>query len=158
MVASPFANIPDDLLTAVALDATCDADHVGLFLSYLRIRGTPVRPIFLPREFLLQLAAALRLLCWEAQGFFFHRDAGLPDAQEAIRDAFRSLADHHEERTDISKKVLRLFIDRFAWNGQRDLGAAIALDDLADDAALDALAEFFWAVRHAGCATDDNLS
>jgi hypothetical protein len=45
--------------------------------------------------------------------------------------------------------VLRLAVERFAWHGQRDLAADVAVDDLADDAALEALAEYLWAGRHA---------
>ena len=40
---------------------------------------------------LLHLGAALRLLQWEEQGFVFHRQVGLPEAHQAIRDAMGSL-------------------------------------------------------------------
>jgi hypothetical protein len=49
---------------------------------------------------------------------------------------------------------VRLSVERFAWHGPRDLAADVALDELTDDAALDALAEYLWATRRAGTATD----
>ena len=155
---SSLARFPDELLTAVAIDGARDGDGVGIFLSYLGIRGTPEKPVQLPREFLLDLAAALRLLVWEAQGFFFHIEAGLPEAQEAIGDVFRRLSEHDFVPTRISVQVLRLFVERFAWTGQQNLGADMVLDELTDDVALDALAEYLWASRHAGSVTGGNLS
>ena len=105
----------------------------------------------MPARFLLHLGAALRLLVWEAQGFFIHRAAGLPEARQAIRDAFRSLANPGTDPTELCVTVLRLAVECFAWHGPRDLNADIALDQLADeDAALDALAEYLWAFRHTG--------
>src|SRR5437588_1115435 len=86
-------DFPPEMATAVAVAAARDAERVGLFLGHLGIGGTPEQPRPMPAGFLLHLGAALRLLAWEAQGFFFHRQAGLPEARVAIRDAFRSLAD-----------------------------------------------------------------
>jgi hypothetical protein len=42
------------------------------------------------------------------------------------------------------------FVERFAWHGRRDWNAAVVLDPLEDDAALDALAEFLFKHRHIG--------
>lgn len=141
---------PEELIAAIAIEAANSADRVALFLADLGIRGTPDKPLSLPREFLLELAAALRLLHWEVQGFPFHIEAGLPEAREAIRGAFRHASEPKTSSSDLLVGVLRLFMQRFAWAGQRDLGVDMALDELNDDAALDALAEFLWASRHAG--------
>ncbi len=126
---------PNDLLAAVANEAADDADRVALFLTYLGIRATPEKPVFWPPAFLLHLAAALRCLIWEAQGFTFHIEAGLPEASDAIEDAFRPLSNPNAASTELPVRVLRIFIDRFAWTGHRDLGADMALDDFNDDAA-----------------------
>jgi hypothetical protein len=56
--------------------------------------------------------------------------------------------------TEFCVRLLRLSIERFAWNGPRDLNADVALDDGSEDAALDALAEYLWATRHAEAVAD----
>jgi hypothetical protein len=60
------------------------------------------------------------------------------------------LTDPDADATELGVGVVRLFAERFAWHARRDLGADVALDTLDDDAALDALAEFLWAVRQQG--------
>jgi hypothetical protein len=79
----------------------------------------------------------------------------LPEARQVIRDAFRSLADPGADPTELCVTVLRLSAERFAWSGPRDLDADVALDDLADDTALDALAEYLWATRRRSLAAVD---
>ena len=149
------ADFACDLVTAVTVDAARDASRVVFFLDALGLEATPEKPMSLPSRFLLQLGAALRLLDWEAQGFSFHRAVGLPEAREVIRHAFGSLNDSTVDWKDLCVCVLRLSLERFAWHGWRDLAADVAVDDLDDDAALDALAEYLWATRHAGPVTDD---
>jgi hypothetical protein len=101
---------------------------------------------------LLELGAALRLLKWEEGGLGIHREAGLPAAHDSLKSAFLTVAKEGTipDGGQLSRRVLRLFVERFAWHGRRDLGAAVSLDDLDQDAALDALAEFLWANRHRG--------
>lgn len=140
-------DFPAEMVAAVAADAARDADRVGLFLDNLGFRGTPEKPTPMPAGFLFHLAAALRLLGWEGQGFFLHREAGLPEARQAIRDAFRALADSDADSTELSVAVLRLSVERFAWSGLPDLGADVALDEAQEDALLEALADFLWAHR-----------
>jgi hypothetical protein len=147
------ADFPAELITAVLADAARDADRVGQFLIALGLRLDPKTPLPLPERFLLQLGAALRLLSWEAEGLFSHRAVGLPDAGEAIREAFQSLHDPDAGPSELCMAVLRLFVERFAWHGRRDLDADVTLDDLTDDAALGALAEYLWTTRHTGTET-----
>jgi len=113
----------------------------------LGLAGTPQQPLKLPASFLLHLAATLRLSAWETQGFSFHLDAGLPPAHQAIGDALHVFADANANPAQLCIAVMRLSLERFAWNGLRDWNADIALDDLGDDQALDVLAEFLWANR-----------
>jgi hypothetical protein len=149
-----IADFPDEMAAAVAADAARDADRVGFFLHILGLRGTPEKPLTMPPGFLLHLGAALRLLLWEAQGFFFHRTAGLPEADQAIREAFLSLKDPNTDLGKLCMAVLRLSVETLAWHGRRDLDADVAVGDLTDDAALDALAEYLWASHYAGAAID----
>jgi hypothetical protein len=147
---SSIPDFPAEMIASVATNASHDADCVGLFLKQLGLEASPEKPRTLPVGFLLQLAAALRLLVWESQGFFFHRQAGLPEARQAIRDAFQALAKPDADPTEFCEAVIRLSVQRFAWCGPYDLAANVGLDDLTDDAALDALAEYLWATRHIG--------
>jgi hypothetical protein len=140
------------MAAAAADDAGRDADRVGFFLRAFGLRATPEKPAPLPERFLLHLGAALRLCEWEAQGFFYHRAGGLPEAREALRDAFRSLTEPNADPTGLWRRVVRLSVERFAWHGRRDLDADVAVDDLIDEAALDALAEYLWASRRAEAA------
>jgi hypothetical protein len=149
-------SLPTDMVNAVATAAARDADHVGLFLHELGLSASPDQPCRLPERFLLHLGAALRLLVWEAQGFFFHQTAGLPSAHQAIRAAFQALHDPNADPSEFCVQVVRLSLERFAWNGPRDLHADIALDDLNDEAALDMLAELLWASRHLATAKEDS--
>ena len=142
-----LAHFPADMIAAVAADSARDADLVGFFLNLLGLRGTPEKPLAMPAGLLLHLGAALRLLAWEAQGFFFHREAGLPEAEQAIRDAFLTLNNPDAERTKLRSAVLRLSVERFAWSGPPDLGANIAVHQAQEDVLLDALADFLWAHR-----------
>ena len=82
-------------MAAVAVDAARDADRVGYFLDQLGLGATPEKPLPMPAAFLLHLGAALRLLAWETQPFFFHRAAGLP---EAPGDPRRLSVDRHPRR------------------------------------------------------------
>jgi hypothetical protein len=153
---TPLArDFPPDMLNAVGAAAVRDADAVGLFLQHLGLTGSPQQPRKLPAGFLLHLAAALRLSHWQTQGFCFHHAAGLPPADQAIGDAFDALADANANPSELCLAVMRLSLERFAWNGPRDLNADIALDELSDEAALDVLAQFLWTNRHAATMKED---
>jgi hypothetical protein len=146
--------LPPELVEATAREAARDADRVGRLLHELGFVPSPGRPVRLPAAFLLGLGAASRLLDWELGGLRVHRDAGLPPAEQALIDAFRGLvgsagADGAAAR-DLARRVVALFAARLAWHGRPALGADVALDDLDEDAMLDALAAFLWARRHAG--------
>jgi hypothetical protein len=153
------SDIPADLLDSLVREAELDAHRVAVFLSVLGIAADPDRPIRLPRGSLLALGAALRLLEWEDNGLNVHRDAGLPPAHQALLDALRSLnsgADDEARGTHhLSRRVVALFAERLAWHGRRELDADVALDELDDEAMLEALAEFLWASRQAGRAPSD---
>jgi hypothetical protein len=147
-------SLPAELLATAVCEASRDADRVGRFLHAHGLVTSPDRPLYLPDAFLLNLAASLRLLTWEMSSLQVHRDAGLPSAEQALNETFRSLAESDvvESLTlhDLSLRALALFIERFAWHGRRELDADMALDRYDQDGMLDALAEFLWAHRHAG--------
>jgi hypothetical protein len=143
------------MVHAVTAAAARDADAVGQFLHELGLAGIPQQPLKLPARFLLHLAAALRLSAWETQGFAFHHDAGLPAADQAICDALHGFADANANPDQLCIAVMRLSLERLAWNGLRDWDADISLDDLSDDQALDVLAQFLWASRPVATTMED---
>jgi hypothetical protein len=142
------------LVRAVALNAARDADRVALFLDALGARpagdGTSRPPLRLPSWFLLELGAALRLWIWEHSGIRLHLGAGLPPAGEALRAVFRRLTaaagdGATGEGTPLSRAVMGLFVEHFAWSGQQDLGAELLLGEADEDDLVGALADLIWA-------------
>jgi hypothetical protein len=144
---------PPELLTAAILEGSCDAERVAGFLEAVGLGASPDHPRQLPPVFLLELAAALRLYFWEAAGIQIHRSVGLPDARTAIIAAFqKGAALIHGEATgspDLWRQVNQLLVNRFAWLGRLFVTADVELGELDEDTALEALAEFVWAHRHA---------
>jgi hypothetical protein len=149
------ADFPPDLIRGVENEAARSADDVATFLSKVGVSFNPENPVRFPGKFLRNLAAGLRLDTWESQGCFIHRDLGLPAAEDVIRAAIQSLNDLAISRPDLLEAVVRIFCERFAWNGRSDLNADVVLDDITDDAALEALAAFLWASRHDGQKADE---
>jgi hypothetical protein len=149
------ADFPPELIRALEDEASRSADNVASFLSEVGVRFNPENPVRFPRKFLLNLAAGLRLDTWESHGCFIHRELGLPAAEEVIRAAVQSLTDLAIGRPDLLEAAVRIFCERFAWNGRSDLNADVVLDDITDDAALEALAAFLWASRHDGQKADE---
>jgi hypothetical protein len=153
-----FADLPSDLVRAVAQEAALDAHRVGCFLDEFlgRLGLAPAEgrsPLPLSRDFLLELAAALRLLVWETNGVRCHVEAGLPPAGQALRNAFRWLhpatapqAGAAPER--LMPRVLALFIERLAWNGRVELGADVVLGEADEDLLADVITDFLWCHRH----------
>jgi hypothetical protein len=138
---------PPEMVAAVPANAERDAESVACFLHHLGLEGEPDNPLPLPPGFLLYLASALRLLDWETQGFSSHREAGLPEVRAAIIDAFRQVDDPNADAKPFCVAVLRLAVERFAWGGQTELGADVALEDPQEELLLEALADFLWANR-----------
>jgi hypothetical protein len=137
--------LPSDLLQAVARDAECDADWVGVFLT----TGGLKPPLRVPMELLLGLGAALRLFRWELSGITIHLAAGLPPARQALHEVVRAATGQAEpglvERLKtLYSRVLSVFVERFAWNGRVELGADLTLDPADEEALLNGLADFLW--------------
>ena len=156
----PSSLLPTELVPAIARDAADDAQRVADFLDALGRRptgeGADRAPLRLPCYVLVFLAAALRLWVWEQGGLFAHRDAGLPSADEAVRDLSQALlapdalADKEMAARRLLRRVLCVFAARLAWGGRALLGADLELGEAEEDALVDALADFLWANRRHG--------
>ena len=140
-----LANLPSEMIAAVQVDAERQAEAVAEFVGTLGENLLP--PSRRTPHFLLQFAAALRLRRWEAEGFFFHREVGLPEADQAVREALASPNAGAADPTEFCLAVLRLTLERFAWSGPRKLGVDVAVKEANEDALLEALAEFLWTHR-----------
>jgi hypothetical protein len=98
----------------------------------------------------------LRLLVWEEAGLHAHRDAGLPSAQEALREVARwvvtpePLAAKERAANELACRVLAVAVERLAWNGRPLLGADLQLGEADEEVLVEALAGFLWAHRHDG--------
>ena len=107
----------------------------------------------LPAAFLLDLGAALRLMAWEQAGINPQHVAGLPPAQEAIRDVLLSLrqpptgAAQADAPGTLARRVGAAFFEHFAWCGLGELDADVTLGAADEEAVLEALADFLWAHR-----------
>jgi hypothetical protein len=145
---NPF---PEDLVAATAREAESCADWVILLTRHLGYDASPVKPIVIDREVLLFLGAVLWLHSWEIAGISIHCEAGLPRAADLLTNAARALAENgtKPDGSGLSKRVMRLFVENFAWDSRGDLAVPVVLDGLAEDMAVDALAELLWSRRRA---------
>jgi hypothetical protein len=145
--------LPPDVVHAVAHAAARDAVRTVLFLDALGLRPPPGQVLPLPAGFLLDLGAALRLLIWSQAGINPRHVAGLPPAQEALRDVLLSLrqppagAAQAEAPGTLARRVMAAFVEHFAWCGPIELDADLTLGAADEEAVLEALADFLWAHR-----------
>ncbi len=125
-------------LTAATLDAT------GLF---------PQRPASFPAGFLLELGAVLQLHLWERQGLRQYLNANLPAFRQAADQlAARARKGPQEfegpEAAPLSSRVLRAWMEHFAWEAPFLLQADIVVGPVDEDQFAEAMAEFIWNHRH----------
>lgn len=145
----PPMQFPPEQIRCAEDGANRDAEQVAAFLSGFGFTAED-GPLELPEEFLVELAAAVRLLSWELQGFDVHRKAGLPSADDAIIAVFlRHLkAEAPDAHFAPPKVVLGLMLDRFAWTGPAELDGEVLLDQPDVDSWADDLATLLWNLRH----------
>ena len=93
---------------------------------------------------------------FDDRGFYKSGDLGVFDDDGYLRIVGRSRTEDYLDRNWrwICPRIKKA-LERFAWNGPRDLHADIALDDLSDEATLDVLAEFLWACRQVSTKKED---
>lgn len=139
--------ISDELMRAVRKAAEHDVDMVWGIMHHLGDRaGRPNLINEVSFDFVIQLGAALRLLFWEWNEIYIHRDAGLPDALDALRNVFRTAKDVEAATKSASLpfKVFALLVERLSWTGPEDLDADFILGEVDEDALLNAMADFVW--------------
>jgi hypothetical protein len=149
---SILEGIPDELIDAVAREASLDADRVLQFLEHpdmASIRSEARKSM--PRWFLLGLGAALRLLAWEANGSRARLAVELPPARQAIRDIFLAAAESPLRLESIADEltmiVFRAWVNNFAWLGRSTWDADLVLGESEEDDLVEILADFLWVNR-----------
>jgi hypothetical protein len=143
--------IPQEVASAIARDAESDADAVADFLDILGLTASTR----LPGRLFVGLAAGLRLLTWETEGYSVHRAMGLPPAAEVIRDVIERAADPDDDRQDFIIATLWAVVIGvkemfFAWEAPSFFDSEVLLGELPEDDLINALASLCWANRNIG--------
>jgi hypothetical protein len=162
MAHSPAAGsqqLAEQIVEGFAFNGHFNASLVGHFLEANGLipprtaRGR--EPVSFPREFLLELAAVLRLAWWEHLGLKDYLPAQQQSAAEALSDLYqRWSADLPQTVRAPTLPVLHTWFSRFAWSGLEELHADIVLEETKEQELLEALADFLWEHRHAGQTGD----
>ncbi len=142
--------IPRDQFFTIVRNAEYQAD---LTAATLREIGLPMENLQLPGNFLLELGAVGQLHVWELRGLTPHLKGGLPTAdvasQELAERAQNGVSEFEgKNAAPLSRQVLKVWIEQFAWNGQDLLQADVVVSDVDEDEFTDVLAEFLWTHRH----------
>jgi hypothetical protein len=145
-------------LAQVIVSARHDADHVAAFLGSVRLKPRKNKPVQLPAEFLLELAAILRLARWEQTGIHHLINRSLPSAREALRhlairakeapDSF--CLDVKLPPNDFAHQVFALWLMRCARSSVEELGVDVVISGADRKRVLDALADLIWKNRQLG--------
>ena len=145
----PNPNSSSLLIEAIVAEAWADADRIAAFLKEFGSEATDDSRNPIDRDTAIFLGAFLRLAYWERLGLGIHLQAGLPSASQALADACQAVTESGSIpwADELWASVLKVFVRHFAWHGRGELGAAITIDSLDEEAALDALARLLWERR-----------
>jgi hypothetical protein len=113
-----------------------------------------VHQLNVPAGFLLELGAVIVLKLWERQGITRHVDAGLPSWSDADADLARRFNEDPRQfdrldNASLSQRVLKYWVENFAWDGIETFGADVLLSTADEDAIVDAVARFLYENRNA---------
>jgi hypothetical protein len=114
--------------------------------------GPGVQTLTAPAGFLLELGTVFVLASWEAKGISAHIEVGLPSSNEADADLVRRLQQDPKQfdvidSTGLSSRVLRFWLENFAWDGLESVDSDLLLSAVDEDSFLDSLADFLWRNR-----------
>jgi hypothetical protein len=142
--------LPDAMVLAIARHAEREADLTAAFLRATGLYES--EPPKLPAAFLLELAAVLELGLWERRDLRRHLDVDLPTNRQAADQLAARCAKGPKEfdgpnAAPLSRQVLRVWVERFAWDGRELLAAEVVLGDVNEDDFIDLLAGFVWEHR-----------
>ncbi len=147
-----LAGIPPDLICASIEQAERDAESAVLFLTdfYAELGRVPPwkgddglpKPSPFSIEFLMQLAAALRLLSWKTNDLL-RSYLNVPEPDAALREVLLN-ASTPDPELKLFHAVQRASFEYFAWSGPSTLGAPILIAPTEDELLASAIATFLW--------------
>jgi hypothetical protein len=73
----------------------------------------------------------------------------LPSARDTLESIFREMT-VVDGAPELSVKMLRVFVEFFAWSSREEIGANVVLDKLNDRDLAEKIARFLWDHRHDG--------
>ena len=149
--------IPDAQVAAVRNEAGYAAEHAVMFLRGCgAIPPTGDQPVRVPREYMLELGAALRVVEWRNRGLLEHLGGDpmplLQTLVDFILRADRVAGQWHTgpDGAPLARLVFKTWLETFAWSGRRELGVDVVLRAPPQPSAeeVSAIAEFLWRNRH----------
>ena len=151
MVLDPDPSLvwPAELINYLRNEAVRDADRTADVLKRIGLFPVSNARFTYTREFLLEFGAALRIWYWQTQGTNV-ASLGLPDARPAAQAVLHEAFRRHEDPSlplpnlELSKAVLRITVNGWAWSGQEHLQADVRLDSIDEDNLIDVMADFLW--------------
>lgn len=143
---------PELLIRAIAQKAEWTAELTVAGLCRLGVASRP-EEIRLPNACLLELGSVLQIGAWEGQGLLQRLAVDLPTFQAAREDLANRCVSFPEsfwttEIPALTRRVLRAWIDNFAWSGPELLGADVLVDTIEEDLFVERLAEFLYSIRN----------
>jgi hypothetical protein len=145
----PVPDVPGVVLDAVTHHANWQAALTASVLNGWKDRLPNLH--LLPRGFLLELGAIFELDYWERLGLRAQLNSDLPSYHEAKLQLTQRAARGPQEfegpgASLLAPRVLRVWLERFAWDGPELLGAEVLVGELDEDLFAELLADFVW--RH----------
>ncbi len=144
------------ILAALIRQAHADAEHVAGFISdWLWPLGLRRATAF-PPEFLLELAAIVRIAAWQRAGCTSALKDTFPPARELLEDLIRRFISDpmsfdfevSSVRRGLCSQVFSTWISRCAWNASSEIGADVWFTEIDEDLLLNLMADFLHKIRH----------
>ena len=152
----PLSGIHPEVIAAVVFfaerQATLTAASLDAIIAEASCRGDSFDGRGLPVGFLLELGAAAQLNIWETDGLRPLLPTDVPSYKTASTDLYaRVQADPLQFRNlasaTLSKRVLRLWIERFCWSAPMMLDVDVTIDRIDEDLLIEAAAQLLWKHR-----------
>jgi hypothetical protein len=141
-----------DWLSAFIREAHRDAAAVSAFLASLGLAPDPSgQGAGFSQDFLLKIAAPVRLRHWERSGLRPRMGVALPSSDEVLVDV---VGDPNQKTPrfsgrELTRQILWLHLTQFAWKSWPDAAAdCLILQSVPSADLLDTLARFLWQFRH----------
>jgi len=139
-------DLSDALVSAAASHAERVAEITAVVLKEMDI-VPDLRELRLPAGFLLELGAVAQIGVWELQGLHRQLNVDLPTQAEAATSLAELVANDPQslfsvDSAVLSQRILRVFVENFAWSGHELFESDILVGAIDEDAFIDQLAHF----------------